>query len=215
MDVGTETPQSPGPTETGGLRVPRASPTATTTAEQGRRAGTEREGLHVLVWGQLGQVTGERWWLRTMWGAPRCVPSVLPGSASSRWLPWLTHKAGGSGASWHAGGCRCGDRSETGEEQDLWPCRRGRGALTQGCTAQSHQQRLSPQGTQAVQGGSSPAPNPDLGQSCSSKCSWPGGRDRRGWRDAGERCRCRAAAPLARIPWQRIPVPSPWGQTPQ
>lgn len=75
--------------------MPHASPTATTTAEQGRRAGTEREGLHILVWGQLGQVTGESWWLRTTWGAPRRVPSVLPGSASSRWLPWLTHKAAG------------------------------------------------------------------------------------------------------------------------
>lgn len=40
--------------------MPRASPTATTTAEQGRRAGTEREGLHVLVWGQLGQVRRDR-----------------------------------------------------------------------------------------------------------------------------------------------------------
>lgn len=96
------------------------------------------------------------------------------------------------------------------------PCCRGRGTLAQGCTARSHQQRFSPLvlRTRADQGGSPHAPNPDLGQNCSSERSWPGGRDRRGRRPGCARlegrrgavlavpmpCRCRAAAPAGTRP---------------
>lgn len=83
------------------------------------------------------------------------------------------------------------------------PCCRGRGALAQGCTARSHQQRFSHLvlRTRADQGGSPHAPDPDLGQNCSSERSWPGGRDRRGRRPGCARLEGRGGVVLA------VPMP--------